>query len=361
MKSSRTCDSRSRFSSSNAFLPRFSRGERISGFAVKAIDPLSVLQIAKIGIASAGLSAIIPVYGGYSSVAERRSVAADVVGSKPTSRPKISDQFNVLRSNFASRISSSTSVLCESRISRFARIFAGTSGWAYPTWKPDFYPAGTPAKRFLEFYSSQLTSVEVNYTFRALPTAKMLEGWLAATRQYFRFSFKAPQRMTHFKRLATAQTTSPSSSPRSNPSARPANLALLFQLPPNFKADASASPDFLATLRYSLRRDAHRVRVPPRVVVHGGDLLNSACSTTLRFVSLRAMSLQHPKSIPPPATPVSSSPHRSLLARGDRRLRPALYPLAESATSISTSSTRTSPAERSTPSLFWPMLPKQAG
>ena len=34
-----------------------------------------------------------------------------------------------------------------------ARIFAGTSGWAYPTWKPDFYPAGTPAKRFLEFYA----------------------------------------------------------------------------------------------------------------------------------------------------------------------------------------------------------------
>ncbi|MEO6910438.1 MAG: DUF72 domain-containing protein, partial [Edaphobacter sp.] len=61
------------------------------------------------------------------------------------------------------------------------RIYAGTSGWAYPTWKPDFYPPRTPAKKFLEFYGSQLTSVEVNYTFRTLPTAKMLEGWLAAT------------------------------------------------------------------------------------------------------------------------------------------------------------------------------------
>ena len=81
------------------------------------------------------------------------------------------------------------------------RLYAGTSGWAYPTWKPDFYPAGTPAKRFLEFYASKLTSVEVNYTFRALPTAKMLEGWLAATPPNFRFSFKAPQRITHFKRL----------------------------------------------------------------------------------------------------------------------------------------------------------------
>ncbi len=77
------------------------------------------------------------------------------------------------------------------------RLYAGTSGWAYPTWKPEFYPAGTPAKRFLEFYGSKLTSVEVNYTFRALPTAKMLEGWLAATPADFRFSFKAPQRITH--------------------------------------------------------------------------------------------------------------------------------------------------------------------
>jgi uncharacterized protein YecE (DUF72 family) len=54
-----------------------------------------------------------------------------------------------------------------------ARLYAGTSGWAYPTWKPEFYPARTPAKKFLEFYASQLTSVEVNYTFRTLPTAKI--------------------------------------------------------------------------------------------------------------------------------------------------------------------------------------------
>src|SRR5277367_3777357 len=80
-------------------------------------------------------------------------------------------------------------------------IFVGCSGWAYPTWKPGFYPANVPAKKFLEFYATQLNSVEVNYTFRALPTARMLEGWLAATPASFRFSFKAPQRITHFKRL----------------------------------------------------------------------------------------------------------------------------------------------------------------
>jgi uncharacterized protein YecE (DUF72 family) len=128
-----------------------------------------------------------------------------------------------------------------------ARIFAGTSGWAYPTWKPDFYPAGTPAKRFLEFYASQLTSVEVNYTFRALPTANMLEGWLAATPTYFRFSFKAPQRITHFKRLNDCSDDVAQFVSTLEPVRQAGKLGLLlFQLPPNFKADAERLATFLA-------------------------------------------------------------------------------------------------------------------
>src|SRR5947209_5196988 len=58
-----------------------------------------------------------------------------------------------------------------------SRIFAGTSGWAYPTWKPGFYPPKTPAAQFLRYYADHLTAVEVNYTFRALPTSGMLQTW----------------------------------------------------------------------------------------------------------------------------------------------------------------------------------------
>jgi len=119
------------------------------------------------------------------------------------------------------------------------RIHAGTSGWAYPTWKPDFYPPKTPAKKFLEFYASQLTSVEVNYTFRALPTATMLEGWLAAAPPHFRFSFKAPQRITHFKRLRECSADVAQFAAALEPVRQAGKLGLLlFQLPPNFKADA---------------------------------------------------------------------------------------------------------------------------
>ena len=127
------------------------------------------------------------------------------------------------------------------------RLYAGTSGWAYPTWKPAFYPAGTPAKRFLEFYASKLTSVEVNYTFRALPTAKMLEGWLAATSADFRFSFKAPQRITHFKRLQECADDVAQFVATLEPVRQAGKLGLLlFQLPPNFKANAERLTTFLA-------------------------------------------------------------------------------------------------------------------
>jgi uncharacterized protein YecE (DUF72 family) len=127
-----------------------------------------------------------------------------------------------------------------------SKLFAGTSGWAYPTWKPGFYPEKLPAKKFLEFYASQLTSVEVNYTFRALPTAKMLDGWLAATPANFRFSFKAPQRITHFSRLRECAADLTQFVAALEPVRQAGKLGLLFfQLPPNFKADPTRLDSFL--------------------------------------------------------------------------------------------------------------------
>jgi hypothetical protein len=64
---------------------------------------------------------------------------------------------------------------------RQPHLFAGTSGWAYPTWKPGFYPEASSAKKFLSFYAGQLNSVEGNYTFTKLPTAKQTADWLSQT------------------------------------------------------------------------------------------------------------------------------------------------------------------------------------
>jgi uncharacterized protein YecE (DUF72 family) len=196
--------------------------------------------------------------GGYSSVAERRSVAADVVGSKPTSRPKFpfDPSSKIAPGGFslprvsekqpaASLFPESNSLECASAP---ARLFAGTSGWAYATWKPDFYPAGVPAKKFLSYYASQLNSVEVNYTFRQLPSASTLENWLASTPPGFRFSFKAPQRITHLKRLRDCDEIVAQFVHTLEPVRQAGKLGLLlFQLPPNFKLDLARLRDFLAS------------------------------------------------------------------------------------------------------------------
>ena len=124
--------------------------------------------------------------------------------------------------------------------------FIGTSGWAYASWKPGFYPEALPQKKFLEYYATQLNSVEVNYTFRQLPTESMLAGWLAATGTGFRFSFKAPQRITHILRLKGCSDAVAALSRALAPVAAAGRMGVvLFQLPPNFKADRPRLDTFL--------------------------------------------------------------------------------------------------------------------
>src|SRR5512142_2963780 len=85
-----------------------------------------------------------------------------------------------------------------------AHLYAGTSGFAYPAWKPGFYPAKLPSNQFLKHYASRLNCVEINYTFRRLPSASTLEKWVEATPAEFVFAVKANMRITHILRLKNA-------------------------------------------------------------------------------------------------------------------------------------------------------------
>lgn len=134
-----------------------------------------------------------------------------------------------------------------------ASLYAGTSGFAYPGWKPDFYPRNLAAKDFLKHYAARLNAVEINYTFRQLPKAATLENWAASTPETFRFALKAHQRITHFHRLAPSEfndlffrAIDPlRSARRLGP--------VLFQLPPNFHADVGRLAAFLETLPADVR------------------------------------------------------------------------------------------------------------
>lgn len=141
------------------------------------------------------------------------------------------------------------------------RAFIGTSGWAYPSWKPGFYPQAIPQKKFLEYYATQLNSVEVNYTFRQLPTGSMLSNWLAASGPGFRFSFKAPERLTHILRLKECSEAVTVLSRALAPVVAAERMGVvLFQLPPNFKADVPRLDSFLADAKSSGLRMAFEFR-----------------------------------------------------------------------------------------------------
>jgi uncharacterized protein YecE (DUF72 family) len=113
-------------------------------------------------------------------------------------------------------------------------LFVGTSGFAYPKWKGSFYPEKLPAKQFLRYYAEHFRSVEINNTFYKLPTTAALEAWAAEVPADFRFPLKAPQLITHIKRLK--DVAEPVAAFVAVAAALKERLGpLLFQLPPNMK------------------------------------------------------------------------------------------------------------------------------
>jgi uncharacterized protein YecE (DUF72 family) len=125
-----------------------------------------------------------------------------------------------------------------------ATVHVGTSGFSYPAWKGHFYPKDLPSSKFLRYYGQHLDTVEINNTFRRMPTEKTVAGWAAQVPSGFRFVLKAPQRITHMLRLkkaahAVAQFVEVAQTlgERLGP--------LLFQLPPNFKKDVDRLAAFL--------------------------------------------------------------------------------------------------------------------
>jgi uncharacterized protein YecE (DUF72 family) len=126
-------------------------------------------------------------------------------------------------------------------------VYVGTSGFAYKEWKGSFYPEKLPATQMLGFYAERFRTVEINNTFYRPPTASTLQAWADQVPAGFRFVLKAPQAITHIRRLVGV----------GEPAAAFLEVAatlkerlgpLLFQLPPNFKKDVPRLRAFLALL-----------------------------------------------------------------------------------------------------------------
>jgi uncharacterized protein YecE (DUF72 family) len=128
----------------------------------------------------------------------------------------------------------------------------GTSGFSYREWLGNFYPRRLAADQMITFYGVRMSTVEINYTFRRLPRPTMLEGWAAKTPTDFRFALKAPELITHRKRLHDVAEDID----------RFAGVAahlgeklgpVLFQLPPDFKRDIGLLRSLLNITKGRLR------------------------------------------------------------------------------------------------------------
>jgi uncharacterized protein YecE (DUF72 family) len=126
-------------------------------------------------------------------------------------------------------------------------ILIGTSGYNYPEWKGSFYPADLPASKMLPYYASHFPTVEINATFYRMPTPKTVTAWAQQVPSSFRFTLKAPRRITHDKRLKDVADALHAFCGAAG-ELGPQLAALLFQLPPNFKKNLETFDRFLDTL-----------------------------------------------------------------------------------------------------------------
>ncbi|HZP34950.1 MAG TPA: DUF72 domain-containing protein [Methylomirabilota bacterium] len=131
-------------------------------------------------------------------------------------------------------------------------IRVGTSGYNYPEWRGSFYPEKFPTSRMLAYYAERFSTVEINYTFYRMPSARTIAAWVAETPEHFSFTLKAPQRITHIARLRDIADplryfldTAAGLGHKLGP--------VLFQLPPNFKKDVERLDGLLALLPAGLR------------------------------------------------------------------------------------------------------------
>jgi uncharacterized protein YecE (DUF72 family) len=124
------------------------------------------------------------------------------------------------------------------------KFYVGTSGYRYKEWKGMFYPERLSPGEMLRFYSACLNAVEINNTFYRMPTETVLSSWEKQVPASFVFALKAPQVITHLKRLKDVEeetrylfNTLRILEGKLGP--------VLFQFPKSFHADRPALKGFL--------------------------------------------------------------------------------------------------------------------
>jgi uncharacterized protein YecE (DUF72 family) len=80
-------------------------------------------------------------------------------------------------------------------------LYAGSSGFSYPSWRGGFYPADAKPETFLRHYAERVNAVELNNTFYRVPEEGQFDRWAAQTPPGFRFAVTMSRRLTSFGRV----------------------------------------------------------------------------------------------------------------------------------------------------------------
>ena len=126
-------------------------------------------------------------------------------------------------------------------------LWVGTSGYNYPEWRGSFYPQKFATAKMLPYYAERLSTVEINYTFYRSPTPAILAGWSRQTPPHFKFTLKAPKRITHQARLRDCAESLRYFLDTAGTLGAKLGM-LLFQLPPFFRKDLAVLDGFLESL-----------------------------------------------------------------------------------------------------------------
>jgi uncharacterized protein YecE (DUF72 family) len=126
-------------------------------------------------------------------------------------------------------------------------MLTGTSGYSYKEWMGSFYPEKTPASAMLRYYAERFPTVEINNTFYRMPDTTLLERWAQEVPEGFAFTLKAPQRITHMKRLKGVEADVAEFTRRAAVLGDRLGM-LLFQLPPSLRKDLPRLRDLLDAL-----------------------------------------------------------------------------------------------------------------
>jgi len=132
------------------------------------------------------------------------------------------------------------------------QFFVGTSGYSYKEWKGSFYPEKLPQKEMLRYYAERFAAVEINGSFYRMPSAANLKSWAEEVPAGFQFAFKAPQAITHFKRLKDAEEATEKFC-EETAVLKLRRGPLLFGLHPNHQKDVSRLQTFLRQLTNGVR------------------------------------------------------------------------------------------------------------